>query len=58
MEWLFCFSSVHLMLGCPLFKRFKKFNLVRCQKQLECHQHILNKNLGLLGLYSYSHLDS
>ena len=44
MEWLFCFSSVHLMLGCPLFKRFKKFNLVRCQKQLECHQHILNKN--------------
>ena len=44
MEWLICFSIVNLMLGCFLFKKFKNLmNLVPCQKQLECHQHILNK---------------
>ena len=43
MEWLICFSIVDLMLRCLLFKKFKKINLVRCQKQLESHQHILNK---------------
>ena len=44
MEWLICFSIVNLMLGCLLFKKRKKLmNLVHCQKQLECHQHILNK---------------
>ena len=32
------FSIVNLMLGCLLFKKFK------IQKQLECHQHILNKS--------------
>ena len=26
MEWLTCFSNVNLMLGCLLFKKFKKFN--------------------------------
>ena len=26
MEWLICFSIVNLMLGCPLFKKSKKFN--------------------------------
>ena len=26
MEWLVCFSIVNLMLGCLLFKKFKKFN--------------------------------
>ena len=26
MEWLICFSMVNLMLGCLLFKKFKKFN--------------------------------
>ena len=26
MEWLFCFSTVNLMFGCLLFKKFKKFN--------------------------------
>ena len=26
MEWLICFSIVNLMLGCLLFKTFKKFN--------------------------------
>ena len=25
MEWLICFSIVHLMLGCLLFKKLKKF---------------------------------
>ena len=25
MEWLTCFSNVNLMLGCLLFKKFKKF---------------------------------
>ena len=44
LEWLICFSIVNLMLGCLLLKKFKKFNeLVPCQKQLECHQHISNK---------------
>ena len=43
MEWLICFSTVNLMLGCLLFKKSKNLrNLVHCQKQLEC-QHILNK---------------
>ena len=26
MEWLICFSIVNLMLGCLLFKKYKKFN--------------------------------
>ena len=26
MEWLICFSTVNLMLGCPLFKKFNRFN--------------------------------
>ena len=26
MEWLTCFSVVNLMLGCLLFKKFKKVN--------------------------------
>ena len=44
MEYLFCFSIVKLMLGCLLFKNLKNLkNLVHCQKQLECHPHILNK---------------
>ena len=36
------FSIVHLVLGCLLSKYSNK-NLVAFQKQLECHQHILNK---------------
>ena len=44
MEWTICFSIVNLMLGCLLFKKLKNLvNLVHCQMQLECHQHILNK---------------
>ena len=44
MQWLFCFFIVNLILGCLLFKKFKNsMNLVHCQKQLECYQHILNK---------------
>ena len=33
MEWLICFSLANLMLGCLLFKRFKKklMNLAYCQ---------------------------
>ena len=43
-EWLICFSIVNLILGCLLFKKLKKsVNLAHCQKQLECHQHILIK---------------
>ena len=26
MEWLICFSIMNLMLGCLLFKKFKKFD--------------------------------
>ena len=44
MEWLTCFSVVNLILGCLSFKKFKNLmNLVSCQKQQECHQHILHK---------------
>ena len=44
MECLICFSIMNLMLGCLLFKKRKKLmDLAHCQKQLECHQHILNK---------------
>ena len=40
MEW---FSVVNLMLGYLLLKKTKNLmNLVPCQKQLECHQHIIN----------------
>ena len=54
MEWLICFSIMNLMLR--RLKLNNLMNLVPCQKQLECHQHILN--LCLLRLYSFSHLDS
>ena len=40
MECLTCFSVLNLILGCLLFK--KLMNLVPFQKQIECHQHILN----------------
>ena len=44
LEWLICFYIVNLKFGCLLSKNFKKLmNLVHCQKQLECHQHILNE---------------
>ena len=44
MEWLTCFSIINLMLGYLLFKKFKNLmNLVPFQKQLEWHQHILNR---------------
>ena len=44
MEWLICFSKVNLMLGCRYLKNITNLmNLVHCQKQLQCHQHILNK---------------
>ena len=42
-EWLIFSSTGDLMLGCLLFQKFKKLiNLVRCQMQLECHEHIKN----------------
>ena len=45
MEWLICFSIIHLMLGCLLFKNLKNLmNFVHCQKELECHQIILDKS--------------
>ena len=44
LEWLFGFPIVKLMLGCLLFKKFKKYNeSCSLSKQLECHEHILNK---------------
>ena len=44
MEWLIFSSMVNLMLGCFLFKNLKNLmNLAPCQKQLERHEHILNK---------------
>ena len=44
MEWSVCFSIVNLILGCLCLRNLKNvMNLVPCQKQLECHQHMLNK---------------
>ena len=52
MEWLTCFSVVNLMLDAYYLKSLKNLvNLVPCQKQLECHQHIL-KNVNIcVGFY-------
>ena len=47
-------SIINLLLGCFLFKKFKKLmNLVLCQKQPERHQHIFNK---IQVCYDYIHL--
>ena len=59
MEWLICFLIVNLMLGCLLFKKSKKFNkscsLSKAARMSSTH---LKYKLGLLRLYSLSHLDS
>ena len=58
MEWLICFSIVHLMLGCLLFKKFEKFNeSCSLSKAARMSSTYLKQNLGLLRLYSFSHLD-
>ena len=42
-EWLIFSFTGDLKLECLLFKKFKKmFNLVHCQMQRECHQHMKN----------------
>ena len=54
MELLICFSILSLMIGRLLFKNLKNLmNFVPCQKQLQCHQHILNK---ILVSQDYIHL--
>ena len=59
MKWLICFLIVNLMLGCLLFKKSKKFNkscsLSKAARMSSTH---LKYKLGLLRLYSLSHLDS
>ena len=58
MEWLICFSIVNLMLGCLLFKEFKKFNeSCSLSKAARMSSTYFKQNLGLLRLYSFSHLD-
>ena len=59
MEWLICFSSINLMLGCLLFKKSKKFNQsCPLSKAAIMSSTYLKQKLGLLRLYSLSHLDS
>ena len=59
MEWLICFSIVNLMLGCLLFKKFRKFNeSCSLSKAARMSSTYLKSNLGLLRLYSVSYLDS
>ena len=59
MEWLISFSIVNLMLGCVLLKTFKKFNeSCSSSKAARMSSTYLQQNLGLLKLYSFSHLDS
>ena len=59
MEWLIYFSIVNLMLGCLLSKKFKKFNeSCLLPKAARMSSTYLKWNLGLLRLYSLSHLDS
>ena len=44
MKWLICFSIVNLMWNASYLKNLKNLmNFLPCEKQLECHQHILNK---------------
>ena len=59
MEWLFCFSIVNLMFGYLLLKKFEKFNeSCSLSKAARMSSTYLKYNLGLLRLYSLSHLDS
>ena len=59
MEWLICFSIVNLMLGCLLFKKLKKINeSYSLSKVARMSSTYLKYKLGLLKLYSFSHLDS
>ena len=59
MEWLFCFSIVNLMLGCLLFKKFKKFNeSCSLSKAARMSSTYAKQNLGFVILFSLSHLDS
>ena len=58
-EWFTCFYIVNLMLGCYLFKKFKKLNEF-CSMSIAARMSstYLKQNLGLLRLYSFNHLDS
>ena len=59
MELLICFSIINLMLGCLLFKKFKKFNeSCYLSKAARMSSTYLKQNLGSLRSYSLSHLDS
>ena len=59
MEWFICFSIVNLMLRCLLFKKSKKVNeSCSLSKAARMSSSYLKWNLGLLRLYSLSHLDS
>ena len=59
MEWLICFSIVNLMLGCLLFRKFKKINeSYSLSKAARMSSTYLKQNLVLLRLYSLSHSDS
>ena len=59
LAWLACFSIVNLILGCFLFKKFKKFNeSCSLSKAARMSSTYLTKNLDLLKLYSFNHLDS
>ena len=54
MKWLTCF-----MLGCLLFKKFKRFNeSYSFSKAARMSSTYLKQNLGLLRLYSFNDLDS
>ena len=55
-EWLICFSILNLMLGCLLFKKFNES--CSLSKAARMSSTYLKQNLGLLRLYSLSHLDS
>ena len=60
MEWLICFSTVSLTLGCLLLKKKnEKFNeFYSLSKAARMSSTYLKENLGLLRLYSISPLDS
>ena len=51
MEWVFCFSIVNLMFGCPLFKKNLKINeSCSLSKAARMPSAYLKQNLGLLRL--------
>ena len=56
MKWLICFSIANLIIECLLFKKFNESCSLLKTARMSSTQ--LKRNLSLLKLYSFSHVDS